>query len=66
MIKPFKVLEVRVEPDGGRGVLYEVWKFDVTSANTNVERRMQAYMSVPAGEDIDDYLFRALSKGGWF
>ena len=66
MIKPFKVLETRIEQDGATGVLYEVWKVTSDGATRSSEERMRAYMHIPIGEDIDNFLFAQLSKAGWF
>lgn len=66
MIKPFKVKEQRTEACGNIGVIYEVWKVTNKPDGSNTESRLEAYMSVPKGADIDQYLFNELSKAGWF
>jgi len=66
MIKPFKIIHTRKEPDGGTGVIFEVSRTDAKAANTSSTLTMQTYMLVPDGEDIDAFLFEKLSKAGWF
>ena len=66
MIKPFQILSTRVEEDGETGVLYLVQRCTVTGTNRTEVKRMEGYMSVPIGADIDQFLFDELSKAGWF
>ena len=66
MIKPFKIIKTRTEADGSIGVDYEVWKTTVISPQKSRIDSMQAYMTVPPGVDIDDFLFEQLSIAGWF
>lgn len=66
MIKPFKVVETRVEADGSTGVIYEVSKVTSISSGRTKTERLQAYMTIPKGQDIDAYLFKQLSQAGWF
>ena len=65
MIKPFKILETRVEPEGGTGVLFEVSKTIFLTETKTQTDTMRSYISVPKGMDIDEYLFKDLQKGGW-
>jgi hypothetical protein len=66
MIKPFKVIETRAEADGSTGVIYEVSKVTSISSSRTKTDRLQAYMTIPEGADVDAYLFEQLSKAGWF
>lgn len=66
MIKPFKVIDVRTEADGAIGVIYEVWKVTSIGPGLTDTRALTAYMQIPEGTDIDEYLFQELSKAGWF
>lgn len=66
MIKPFKVIQARTEADGTTGVIYEVWRNWALTANRSREQRLRAYMSIPQGQDVDEYLFEQLSQAGWF
>jgi hypothetical protein len=65
MIKPFKILNTRLEPDGGTGVSFEVSKTIYLTESKTETKTLKAYISVPAGEDIDMYLFRDLQQAGW-
>lgn len=66
MIKPFKVVQTRIEADGSTGVIYEVSKVTSISSSRTKTERLQAYMTIPPGQDVDAYLFDQLSKAGWF
>ena len=66
MIKPFKVIQTRPEADGTTGAIYEVWRYTSLTATKSEEQRMRAYMSIPQGRDVDEYLFEQLSQAGWF
>jgi len=65
MIKPFKILETRPEKEGGTGVIFEVFKSQVSENRTTGGRLMRTYISVPEGKDIDQYVFDFLEQGGW-
>jgi hypothetical protein len=65
MIKPFKILSTRQEPDGGTGVFFEVSKTKFLTETRTQTDTLKTYISVPAGEDIDMYLFRDLQQAGW-
>lgn len=66
MIKPFKILQTRIEDDGETGVIYEVSKVTSISSSRTKTESLQAYMTIPKGQDADAYLFEQLSKSGWF
>jgi hypothetical protein len=66
MIKPFQILETRQEQDGTTGVLFSVSRTDSINANTSGTQTMTAYMTIPDGCNVDEYLFQELSKQGWF
>jgi len=65
IVKPFKVLDVKEEPDGGQGVSFEVSKTKYLTESKTRTVRMRNYVSIPAEEEIDVYLFKYLSEGGW-
>lgn len=66
MIKPFRVVEQRTEACGNIGVIYEVWRTTNNPNGSVTEDKLQAYMSIPKGSDVDAFLFSELSKAGWF
>lgn len=66
IVKPFKIIDTRIEDDGETGVLYRVQKSKFVSSGRVELVTMEGYMSVPAGEDIEQFLFEQLSKAGWF
>ena len=66
MIKPFQIVDTRIEDDGETGVIYRVQRCNVLGENRTEVNRMEGYMSVPIGADIDQLLFDELSKAGWF
>jgi hypothetical protein len=65
VVKPFRILSTREEPDGGQGVDFEVTKAEYIDELHTKTIKMTTYISVPSGENIDTYLFNYLSKGGW-
>ena len=66
MIKPYQIVDTRIEDDGETGVLYLVQRCTVVGDNRTEVKRMEGYMSVPVGADVDQFLFDELSKAGWF
>mgnify|MGYP001212174072 CR=1 FL=1 len=65
VIKPFKIVSTREEPDGATGVTFESWKGLVLSPSKRRKVTMTAYVSVPAGGDIDMTVFTYLQSIGW-
>lgn len=66
MIKPFKILSSQhVEAEGITNVHFEVTKAVRSSDKGFTTHKMQTMLSVPDGEDIDMFLFRALEDSGW-
>ncbi len=65
MIKPFKVLETRLEKDGTTGVIFEVSKVLLSRFGKANTTTMTSYINVAQGVDIDQFLFDELSKAGW-
>jgi hypothetical protein len=65
-VKPFKVVNTRIEDDGELGVTYQVQKIIVLGRSKVEIKRLEGYMSVPVGQDADVFLFSELSKAGWF
>ncbi len=65
MIKPFKVLETRLEKDGTTGVIFEVSKVISAQLGKSKTTTMTSYINVSQGVDIDQFLFDELSKAGW-
>lgn len=66
MIKPFRVIEQRIEADGKLGVIYEVWRVTATGPGRSRTDKLQGYIQIPEGQDTDEFLFQELSKVGWF
>ena len=66
VVKPFKILNVREEPEGNHGVEFEVLKATYINEEVTKTVKMTTYVSVPKDDDIDTFLFNYLSKGGWF
>lgn len=66
MIKPFQITSTRTEDDGETGVIYLVQRCKVLATSKTEVTRMEGYMSVPIGADVDQFLFDELSKAGWF
>ena len=66
MIKPFKILKTEhVDTDGVTNVHYEVTKTSRNSDKGFTTNKMQTMISVPDGQDIDMYIFKALEASGW-
>ena len=65
MIKPFKILNTVIEPNGATGVNFEVSKIKQISNTIQETERLTSYISVPPGADIDKYIFDDLQKAGW-
>lgn len=65
VVKPFKIIETRIEPDGGTGVTFESWRGAVLSPSKRRKITMKAYVSVPSGKDIDIAVFEYLQAVGW-
>jgi len=66
MIKPFKIINTIIEPDGGTGVTFQVSKVTQISNSTQEKQTVTSYISVPPNTDIDRYIFDDLKKAGWF
>lgn len=64
VIKPFKILETRQESGGSTGVFYQSEITEIVDGKRRT-RGVRAYISVPSGEDIDQYLFNFLQESGW-
>jgi len=79
MIKPFEIMSIVEEPDGGQGVTYKASKVVTDVGETQdssgalgywespnaVTKQIVAYYSVPAGEDVDATILQVLRDGGW-
>jgi hypothetical protein len=65
MIKPFTILGTRVEADGTLGVLYSVQKREVVSPTVMRTKTLESYLSMPAGEDVDAFVYQHLKEAGW-
>ena len=64
-LKQFKITGTRPEPDGGTGVFFESEVVEVFEEGKRHRRGVKSYISVPAGEDIDMYVFQFLQNSGW-
>lgn len=65
VVKPFKVLDIKKELDGGQGVTFQAYKTEYLSETKTRTITMTNYISIPEGLDVDLYLFETLSKEGW-
>lgn len=63
MIKPFQIKLTREEP-GGTGVIYSVGSRE-REGNLEILKKIETYVFVPEGNDVDAYLFDHLKKSGW-
>ena len=52
VVKPFKILNVREEPDGNQGVQFEVLKATYVNEEVTKTLKMNTYVSVPKDDDI--------------
>jgi hypothetical protein len=65
MIKPFKVTNVREEPEGAKTVYFTVKKY-VYKDNGGVQiDSMSTAIYVDADKDVDETIFEDLKKTGW-
>jgi len=65
MIKPFTILEVRDEVDGGKTVFFRVSKVEQITESRKTTKTMTTATHVDAGQDIDAHVFNILSESGW-
>lgn len=77
MIKPFTITNVVTEADGRLGVSFSVrirTLLDIKPADgvtkfweggREFTQKNEGYIAVPAGEDVDAYVFQALKEAGW-
>lgn len=66
IIKPFKILETRIEVGGDTGVSFEAEKVIYVSESARRTVGVKSYISVPQGGDIDQAVFDHLNDSGWF
>ena len=64
MIKPWQILDIRQEPDGGKTVTFKVYKVDITSIPKSI-KTMETAVYVAAHEDVEDTLYNYLKESGW-
>lgn len=65
IVKPFKIISNREESDGGQGVTFSVSHTEYLTESKTRTIEMTNYIYIPAGEDVDAFLFSQLSEGGW-
>ena len=65
MIKPFKITGTRDEVGGGTTVFFQVKKVQQVTETLSRMTTMDTAIHVPDGQDIDQYIFNDLQKGGW-
>lgn len=65
IIKPFEILETRDEPGGSIGVTFKAEKVEITEALRRRRLGVKAYISVPAGKDVDEAVFEYLQHSEW-
>lgn len=66
IIKPFKILETKIETGGDTGVSFEAEKVIYVSESARRTVGVKSYISVPQGRDIDQAVFDYLNDSGWF
>lgn len=65
IIKPFVILNTREEPEGSTGVFFQAEKVEMPAPLKRRRLGVQAYISVPAGKDIDQAVFEHLQNSEW-
>lgn len=65
MIKPFTILSTREENDGSLGVFYSVSYRELAGPHVMRTKTMRGYLTMPAGGDVDAFVFDYLKKAGW-
>lgn len=65
VIKPFVILNTKTEPGGATGVFFQAEKVEMPEPLKRRRLGVQSYISVPAGEDIDQAVFEHLQNSGW-
>ena len=63
MIRPFDIKLTRDEP-GGTGVIYSVGRREI-NGNRETVKTVESYVLVPAGQDINAFVFAHLKASGW-
>lgn len=64
-VKPFTILSTREENDGSLGVFYSVSYRELASPQVMRTKTMRGYLTMPAGGDVDAFVFDYLKKAGW-
>lgn len=65
IIKPFVILETRPEPGGSTGVTFKAEKVEMPEPLKRRRLGVKAYISVPAGKDLDEAVFEHLQNSEW-
>jgi hypothetical protein len=65
IIKPFKILNTKEELGGAIGVYFEAEKVEIPSPLKRRRLGVQSYISVPAGQDVEQAVFEHLQNSGW-
>ena len=65
VIKPFEILDTRLEPEGSTGVFFQAEKVEIPQPQKRKRLGVRSYISVPAGKDIDEAVFEHLQNSGW-
>jgi len=65
IIKPFKILQTRVEAGGNIGVEFEAVKVVYISESRRNTTGVRSYISVGPDKDINQAVFDHLNQSGW-
>lgn len=65
MIKPFNILSVRDEADGGKTAFITVKKVEQVTETRRRTQEFHTAIYVDAGLDVDEVVYDFLLRGGW-
>jgi hypothetical protein len=65
MIKPFKILSIRDEPNGAKTACVSVRKVEQLTETKKRTEEFQTAIYVDPDMDVDEVVYEYLKKGGW-
>jgi hypothetical protein len=65
MIKPYKILHIREESDGGQTVFFRVSKTEKIEGERYKTLTLESAVYVAPSENIDDTMLFTLKNSGW-
>lgn len=65
MIKPFKVLSIRDEPNGAKTAFVSVRKVEQLTETKKRTEEFHTAIYVDEGLDVDEVVYEYLKQGGW-